>query len=163
MNYQSNCLEKYSTKRWEVIEYTHVLQFSLQRRNLQTQEKLHFQRNLSTVPLLTSRGQYCTTNDDQLFLRNSNRSGLPSQTRLLLSFIKYPNVDICILIRQSLQHFETYVIRHLVARWWRMLVSFQQLGESLAHVLLLDCWEQSEREERLQSPLFSAVKSRTNQ
>lgn len=82
------------------------------------QEKLHFQRNLPTVPLLTSRGQYCTTHVDHQ-LRNSNRSGLPSQTRLLHrrgpSFIKYPNVDICILIRQSLQCFEKHVIRHLVA------------------------------------------------
>lgn len=112
MHYQSNCLEKYSTKGWEVIEYTHVLQFSLERRDLQTHtKKLHFQRNLPTVPHVTSRGQYCTTNvDHQLFLRNSKRSGLPSQTRLVhrrgLSFIKYPNVDMCIGIRQSLQCFE---------------------------------------------------------
>lgn len=47
MNYQSNCLEKYSTKRWEVIEYTHVLQFSLQRRNLQTHKKTTFPKESS--------------------------------------------------------------------------------------------------------------------
>lgn len=34
--YQSNSMEQYSTKRWKVIEHTHVLQLSLQWRDLST-------------------------------------------------------------------------------------------------------------------------------
>lgn len=41
-----------------------------------------------------------------------------------------------------------------------MLVRFQQLRQALTHILLLDCWEQSEGEERLKSPLFSMVGSK---
>lgn len=37
MYYQSNSMEQYSTKRWKVIEHTHVLQLSLQWRDLSTE------------------------------------------------------------------------------------------------------------------------------
>lgn len=33
-NYQSNSVEQQSTKRWKVIENTHVLQLPLERRDL---------------------------------------------------------------------------------------------------------------------------------
>lgn len=41
-----------------------------------------------------------------------------------------------------------------------MLVGLQQLRQGLADILLLDCWEQSERKERLQTPLFSGTENR---
>lgn len=37
MYYQSNCLKQHSTEWWEVVKYTHVLQFSLERGNLSTE------------------------------------------------------------------------------------------------------------------------------
>lgn len=47
--------------------------------------------------------------------------------------------------------------QHLVARWRRMLVGLQQLRQCLTHILLLDRWKQRERQEGLQSPLFSVI------
>lgn len=51
---------------------------------------------------------------------------------------------------------------HLIASRRRMLIRLQELGESLADVLLLDHGEEVEREEGLQTPLLPGERSKTN-
>lgn len=53
-----------------------------------------------------------------------------------------------------------FIGRNLVAWWWWVLVGLQQLRQALTDILLLDCWEQSEGKERLESPLFSVSDSK---
>lgn len=64
-------MEQYSTKRWEVIEHTHILQFSLERRDLPIEwytRRTHFWKtNAPVAPPISSWGRCCITEfDDKL-------------------------------------------------------------------------------------------------